>query len=204
MFCVMPYALTSFALAVQSYDPPRLENGNIQPVKIMTATAGAVMLDLKIDERGGVRSVRTVKDVAPFTDLTRDTVGSWTFEAAKDNRVRTEGRVLVIGLYRPPAMLFPMPEIPEVADSDDVIPFPVEFAVPPYPSNRVGAANVLVEAEVDDGGNVTSAVARTPETGFDDAATGTARQWRFRPAMRDGRAVRSRIYMIVSFRQPVN
>ena len=109
-----------------------------------------VLLELSVDERGLVRRSRPVHDVAPFTDLVRESAMSWRFDPARENRSRTESRVLVIGLYRPPAMLFALPETPKpppTAGSDN-IPFPTEVVVPPYPPNRIGSANVLLELEV--------------------------------------------------------
>ena len=198
-------ALAFVSIVAQSYEPPKLQGGSVKGVEIMTASAGAVLLDLTISDRGAVTNTRVVKDVAPFTDLMRDTARSWRFEPARDNRVATDSRVLVIGLYRPPALLFPVPEVPAARppDADDAIPFPTKVAVPPYPPNRIGDAMVLVEIEVDERGAVASATALSPETGFDDSAVSTARQWHFRPAQESGRPVRSRVYMIVSFRQPL-
>ena len=116
----------------------------MKPVKIGTTTAGMVLLELTMDERGLVRRSRPVHDVAPFTDLVRESAMSWRFDPARENHSRTESRVLVIGLYRPPAMLFALPETPKpppTAGSDN-IPFPTEVVVPPYPPNRIGSANV--------------------------------------------------------------
>ena len=90
----------------------------MKPVKIGTTTAGMVLLELTGDERGLVRRSRPVHDVAPFTDLVRESAMSWRFDPARENRSRTESRVLVIGLYRPPAVLFALPEPPKAsADS---------------------------------------------------------------------------------------
>jgi len=204
MFRASFFALAFSGMTVQSYEPPRLRGGSVEPVQIMTVAAGAVMLDLTVSERGDITNTRVVNDVAPFTDLTRNSISSWQFEPATDNRVRTDSRVVVIGLYRPPVMLFPRPQFPDPPppDDDDAIPFPTEVAVPPYPPNRIGSATVLVEVDVDERGTVTAATVLSPETGFDEPATSTAQQWRFRPAQESGRAVRSRVYMIMSFREP--
>ena len=201
-------SLLTLALAgtmLQSYEPPKLQGGGIKAVRLMTTTAGMVLLDLTVSERGVVTNARVVKDVPPYGDLTKESISSWRFDPARLNRVATDSRILVVGLYRPPAVLFAVPETPKAPrpDGDDEIPFPTEIVVPPYPPNRIGSANVLVEVDVDESGSVTSAVTLTAETGFDDAAESTARGWKFRPAMEGRKPVRSRVYMIVSFRQPV-
>jgi len=201
-------SLLTLALAgtmLQSYDPPKLQGGSIKAVQLMTTTAGMVLLDLTVSQRGLVTNTRVVKDVAPFGDLTKESIASWRFEPGRVNRVATDSRILVIGLYRPPMLLFPLPQLPKAPalDEDDAVPFPTEVAVPPYPPNRVGGASVLVEIDVDERGQVVSATTLGPETGFDDAAASTARAWKFRPAREGGTPVRSRVYMIVSFREPV-
>ena len=115
--------------------------------------------------------------------------------------------MLVIGLFRPAALLFPVPELPKAPPGDDEIeiPFPTEIVVPPYSPNNMGSVNVLVEVEVEVGadGSVGSTKTLTPQSGFDDSATSTARAWRFRPAELSDKPVLSRIYMIVSYRQPL-
>ena len=201
-------SLLTLALAgtmLQSYEPSKLQGGGIKAVRLMTTTAGMVLVDLTVSERGLVTNTRVVKDVPPYGDLTKESISSWRFDPARLNRVATDSRILVVGLYRPPAVLFAVPETPTAPrpDGDDEIPFPTEIVVPPYPPNRIGSANVLVEVDVDERGSVTSAVTLTAETGFDDAAESTARGWKFRPAMEGRKPVRSRVYMIVSFRQPV-
>lgn len=196
--------LLAFGLTLQSYEPPALQNGTVQPVEILTAAAGMVLAELTVSDRGAVTGTRLIQDVPPFGDLTKKSTASWRFTPARADRVATESRVLVIGLYRPPAMLFPAPAAPRppAPDDDDSIPFPTNLVVPPYPPNHMGSENVLVQADVDETGAVTSATALTPETGFDDAAVSTAREWTFRPAMKDGRPVPSRVYFIIAFRQP--
>ena len=191
--------------AVQSFEPAKFQSGTVKPVKIGTTTAGMVLLELTMDERGLVRRSRPVHDVAPFTDLVRESAMSWRFDPARENRSMTESRVLVIGLYRPPAMLFALPETPKpppTAGSDN-IPFPTEVVVPPYPPNRIGSANVLVKLELREDGSVAGARALSPESGFDDSAISAARAWRFRPAKRGSRDVPARVCMIVSYRQPI-
>ncbi len=192
-------------LQVQSFEPARLQNGVIQPVKFMAAAAGMVLMELTVDERGLVRDSRPIQDVAPFTGLVQDSVKQWRFEPARVNRVKSEARVLVIGLFRPAALLFPVPELPKAPPGDDEIeiPFPTEIVVPPYPPNNIGSVNVLVEVEVGADGSVGSTKTLTPQSGFDVSATSTARAWRFRPAELSDKPVASRIYMIVSYRQPL-
>lgn len=205
MFKASLLALALAGTMLQSYEPPKLQGGAVKAVRLMTPTAGMVLVDLAVSERGMVTNARVVKDVAPYGDLTKESITSWRFDPGRVNRVATDSRVLVIGLYRPPMLLFPLPELPDLPsmDEDDAIPFPVEIAVPPYPPNRIGSASVLVEIDVDERGQVSSVTTLSPETGFDDSAESTARAWKFRPAMEGGAPVRSRAYMIVSFRQPV-
>ena len=205
MLRVSLLALVLATTQLHRYEPPKLQQGQLEPVQIMTSTAGMVLLDLTVNERGRVTDTRTVQDVPPFGDLTRQSISSWRFEPARLNRVATDSRVLVVGLYRPPMLMFPAPATPKQppADDDDAIPFPAEIVVPPYPPNRTGSAIVLVRAEVDERGTVTGATTLTPETGFDDAAESTARGWTFRPAMEGRKPVRSSVYFVMAFRQPI-
>ena len=192
-------------VAAQRFEPARATSVNVQAIPYRTAAAAIVGVELTVDARGRVADVRDLVDVEPFTDVLRNSVRSWSFDAARGGGQRAESHVLVAGVFRPAMLMFPGPEVPKQVDAQpsDDIPFPTSVDVPNYPPNAIGSAYVLVEVEVGESGSVASTKTMGQTTGFDDAALQAARAWTFRPARQDGRAVSAFVYLVFAFRQPV-
>jgi TonB family protein len=193
------------ALQATTFQPAALSHYVVDPIPYGTGAAGIVLLDVAVDERGASGDARVLKDVAPFTDLIRKRLADWRFEPAREDGKPLASRVLVAGIYRPAMLEFPAPpdgpSLPK-ADRESGAPVPTSVAIAPYPPNAMGDASVMVEVQLDAQGQVVDArvVGGTP--GFDGAAAGAARQWKFSPASRKGAAVPSRAYLLFSFRQP--
>jgi TonB family protein len=188
----------------QRFEPARATSANVQAIPYRTAAAAIVGVELTVDARGRVADVRSLVDVEPFTDVLRNSVRSWSFDAARGGGQRAESHVLVAGVFRPAALMFARPDVPKQVDAQpsDDIPFPTSVEVPNYPPNAIGSAYVLVEVEVGESGSVMSTKTMGQTTGFDDAALQAARAWTFRPARQDGRSVSGFVYLIFAFRQP--
>lgn len=202
---LMSLALVAALQLPGSFAPARVRSSPLGSFPYGSRAAGVVALDVTVDARGSVTGIGTLKEVEPFGDVLRAAVSRWVFEPAREGGRSVEHPVLVAGLFRPAAVLFPAPPpFPDPPDtSPHSIPVPKEIGIPPYPPNRVGAAAVLVEVEVDDRGVVDSATIVGAQTGFDDAALDAARRWVFRPAEYQNRPVPSRAYLLFVFRQPV-
>jgi TonB family protein len=187
-----------------SFAPARVRSSPFGDFPYGSRAAGVVALEVSVDARGSVTGINTVKEVEPFGDVLRSAVSQWTFEPARDDGRAVEHPVLVAGLFRPAAVMFPAPPpFPDPpAGAPHSIPIPKEIGIPPYPPNRIGAAAVLVEVDINAGGTVDSAKIVGPETGFDDASLDAARRWVFRPAEYENRKVPSRGYLLFIYRQP--
>lgn len=198
-------ALLAVSALASGWTPATLEAGALGPVPFGARAAGLLVLEVGIDERGGVADVRVVKDVAPFGEGLERDVRGWRFEPAREDERASASRVLVAALVRPAALLFPAPGAPPAppADAPEGIPYPASVAVPPYPPTAVGDAAVIVEVEVDETGGVASARVVGSPGGFDEPALEAARGWRFRPARHEGADVAARGYLVFVFRAPV-
>ena len=90
----------------------------------------------------------------------------------------------------------------DVADLDDK-PVPIYRIVPKYPSHLKRAAiqgRVFLIFIVDEKGNVTSArVADSPHPDFSDSALTAIRTWKFEPGKKNGKAVRTRVRIPMTF-----
>jgi TonB family protein len=192
------------ALQMGAFRPARVTSSPFGGFPWGSRAAGIVVLEVDVDARGTVRGINTVKDLAPFGDVLRTAVSSWSFEPARDGGQAVDHPILVTGLFRPAMVMFPAPPPPPPppADAPTSIPFPLEIGIPPYPPNRIGTAAVLVEIDIDDSGTVTSAKIKGETTGFDDASLDAARRWVFRPAQYKNRDIGSRGYILFIYRQP--
>jgi TonB family protein len=198
----------SWLLTVDSFEPARFESGDVfltQP--LMTAGGGEVLLELDVSSSGEVTGVIVLRKTPPFTELLRQAVSGWRFAPAREvleppeAPVAIDSKVLVVGFFQP-AML----EVPEdVAPPSADVPFPATMVGPLFPSTAYLHTSLAVAIEVEVGaeGKVTSSKVVRSAEGLDSAATNAAREWRFRPARRKGKAVSSVAYIVFGFREPV-
>ena len=181
--------------------PPRLLTAEMGSAPLDVRSGGIAAYDVRIDEKGAVAGAEMVQDVAPYGDQLRESLWSWHFEPALEDGRPVASRVLVLGFFRPPMLNFPAPENPryKTTRAPAEIPWPTSVAPPPYPPNALGNGVVVLEVDVSAGGEVTATRTVSSPTPFDAAATDAARQWRFRPAQREGRDAAARIFMVFSF-----
>ncbi len=204
----------SWLLVVDSFEPARFENGDVFIQSPMTAGGGEVLLELEVSSSGEVTGVTVLRKTPPFTDPLRQAVGGWRFAPAREvleppeAPVAVNSKVLVAGFFRPPT-LYNAPargEAPEdVAPPSADVPFPVTMVAPFYPPTAYlhMSQMVVIEVEVGAEGKVTSSKVIRRAESLDAAATDAAREWRFLPARRDGKAVPSIAYIVFGFREPV-
>jgi len=85
----------------------------------------------------------------------------------------------------------------------DVNPVPVKTPPPDYPLGlkREGTSGlVAVAVVIDETGVVTTcAVAKSSNPGFDEAALEAVKKWKFRPAQKDGAAVKMKVTIPIRF-----
>jgi TonB family protein len=194
--------LVAAAVAAQGpSSPPRLATATVSAAPWNAAGGGIAAYDVGLDATGAVVSAEIVQDVPPFGALLGEGLRSWRFEPAREGGRASSARLLVLGLFRPPMLLFATPSNPTYRSTvaPEEIPWPTSVVVPPHPPNVMGSGKVIVEADVSSRGAVTAVRLVSAATAFDSAATDTARRWVFRPARRAGRAVESRVVLVFSF-----
>jgi len=180
---------------------PHLKSAAVGAAPYAVQSGGIAAYDVKIDEHGSVTSAEIVQDVQPYGAMLGDDVRGWRFEPARKDGHPAPSRVLVLGFFRPPELMFAAPEAPKYKSTvaPDEIPWPTAVTVPPYPPNALGSGKVVMEGDVSDGGAVSAVRVLSPPGAFDGAATQTLQQWRFRPAERGNRDVASRAFFVFSF-----
>jgi TonB family protein len=204
--------------AQQLFWPAQYRGGPIPQLPKTAVGGGEVILELTVDAAGRVTAVAPLRTTPPFADSLAEAARAWQFTPAEELAASDTGRaestplraavaskVLVAGVYRPPALNTPtLGEAPrDVAPASDDVPLPVSIVAPPYPPTALNGGVVLLEAQIGADGAVTSATVVRSAPPFDAAAHAALLQWRFRPARWRGRAVASIAYAIFGFAVPI-
>jgi TonB family protein len=134
----------------------------------------------------------------------RKAVRLWKFEPPIVEGTEAPDRVAVLGLFRAPTLLGGAPPPPKrISDPSEEIPYPLSTSTPEYPPQALESGVVMLEVEVDEKGAVAGIEILNQTEGFDAVALEAARRFRFQPAKRDGRPVRSFAVVVFGFPQPV-
>ena len=136
----------------------------------------------------------------------REAVGGWRFLAAQSREEGPQrGRVLVVALYRPPA-LFSGTTAGEagsvLGEGSAEIPYPIRTTTPSYPPQAHGDGQALLEIAVSVSGEVEDVRVLRATPGFENPSLDALWGWTFRPAQRDGVAVPAVAWAILGYPQP--
>ncbi|MGD9902887.1 MAG: energy transducer TonB [Vicinamibacterales bacterium] len=199
--------------------PARFRAGRLPEIPIQAVAGGDVAVEATVAIDGRVSAVTALRHSSPFTEAVTAALGTWRFEAATDTSAETggegeprvvrtpvESRVLVLGLFRPPA-LFPgtlgTPPA-DVARASATVPYPTAPPrLPQFPPNALFDGVVLVELAVLPDGSVGRSRVLQSAPGFDQPALEAARAIGFRPARVHGRPSPALVYVVAAFRQPI-
>jgi TonB family protein len=218
LFLMCALGLSALASLEPFYTPARLRSGKAPPIAVSAIGGGEVLVELDVSSEGLVTRATPLRTTPPFTDLVLAAVRDWQFFPAREvvkadaapagapiSRVAVPSNVLVVAVFRPPAMNTPtLGEPPQnVASGSESMPFPVTTTVPPYPPRAFGNGVVLLEVHVSAIGTVEDVGVIASAPPFDEAARDTVRQWRFRPAKVQGIPVSGLVCVIAGFRAPV-
>jgi outer membrane biosynthesis protein TonB len=196
--------------------PARFRSGPIPPLPALAVGGGEVLLEVEVSEEGVVGAITILRAAPSFIPPVTAAVKQWRFEPAKKLAqpddpdtapalVDADSSVLVVAVFRPPAVLGPARGEPTatVGAPTTGIPFPTVLAPPPWPPLARDGGVVLVEARVDGRGMVVTAEKLDGAPGFDDAALGTVRAWTFLPARSPDVPAESYVYAILGFPTPI-
>lgn len=177
----------SVAVAVAAPGPPAaFSEGTLPAQPTQFVGGGEVLLEVAVAASGAVNEIRTLRAMAPYTDLLRRAVKNWTFEPAHSvHGVAVPSRVLVGGFYRPAVVfgsaLTVSEPVREVATASADVPFPSTTVPASYPPLAFGSSQVFLEFMIAADGTFTAEVVGEASSPFREAALEAARRWRFRP-----------------------
>lgn len=196
------------ASAQTAFSPARYRDGPLPSIPVQSAGVGGgeVLLEVTVRGSGDVALIRPLRTTASFTELMVAAVRSWRFVPAEEDGEVRAGKVLVAGMFRPPALLTPTlgEEVRDVAAPSDEAPFLVSTVMPPFPPRARNPGVVLVEARVNTAGIVVDVKVLRSAPPFDEPAQDAARRWKFRPARVRGTPTPSFAYIVFGFPVPTS
>ena len=199
--------------------PARYKSGALPQIPVQAVSGGEVALEVSVSRTGRVTGVKPLRHTAPFTDAVSAAVRTWSFAPAEDApeapagmepdptaRTPIDSTVLVIGLFRPPALFgVTLGDPPKnVAAPSGAAPFPMApLEMPAYPANALNDGLVMLELDVASHGGVAGIGVVRSAPPFDQAAIGAASSLIFKPGRVHDRAAAAFVYVVAAFRQPV-
>ncbi len=200
-------------------EPAALQGGPLPGIPVLAVAGGEVFLEVTVDRQGEVEAVKALRDTPPFTGELAAAVAGWRFAPAEDvaaplpgrpvderTRRSTVSKVLVVGLFRPPALFartLGTPPVDAGTPSTDAPALLGAAAMPLYPPNSLFDGMVLVELRLGVDGAVMRRRLVRSSAGFDGPTLTAVDALSFRPARIAGAAVPSVVYVLAAFRQPV-
>lgn len=199
--------------------PAALRSGSVPIIPVLAVSGGEVVLEVDVTRDGAVSAVKPLRSTPPFTDAVASAVRAWQFAPAEDALLPEAGqpvdmktrrpmasKVLVLALYRPPAIFEgTLGEPPKnVGTPSENVAVPTSPAtMPGYPPNALFNGVVLVELGVTAEGAVKGAKVIRGAAPFDRLALEATTTLGFRPPRVHGRSAAANVYVAVGFRQPI-
>jgi len=162
---------------------------------------GKVALQIVVGRSGAVEDAMVIRSNPPFDEEAVKAVRQWKYRPALQDgkpvkvyltvvvEFNLNGRpaeqlpvYLTSGIKPPERTVFVQPEYPEQARKDEV------------------EGKVILEIVVNSAGDVEGDRVLTPNSVFDDAALLAVRQWKYKPALKDGKPVKVYLTVIVEFK----
>lgn len=200
------FVFASALSAQEPFTPAQLQIGGVPQLPVLAVGGGEVLLEVSVGIDGDVTDVKPLRTTPPFTEMLMQSVRAWRFSPALEASRPVASKVLVAGLFRPPALAGPtLGEAPkQVAPPSDDIAVPLTMETPDFPSEALRGGVVLLEARVDGRGSPSDIDVLVSAEPFDDEAGGALSDWTFRPARTHGPAASSLVYVVMGFAAPVS
>jgi TonB family protein len=180
-------------------------------IPIRSVASGTVVLNVTISKKGEVGDVRVRHDIASETDVAVRSARQWKFKPAKLNGKAVASRMTVAVTFNPaPPVAGDIPLPPLIPQENETRlqpsfqpPGVIHATFPTYPVRALNPGTVILQARLNEAGEVQSTMVLRDAPPFTATATRAIEDWRFVPATLNGRPVESNIVLVFCFRQPV-
>lgn len=205
--------------ARMAWRPAIFASGELPAVAPMAVGGGEVVLELSVAIDGRVDGVEVLRATPPFVEALVSTARRWTFTPAEDvvrpapgeapdlkTRKPMASKVLVIGLFRPPALFggtLGQPPATTGKPSDGAPALTSPLTLPLYPPNAMFDGATMTEISVTAAGAIEEMRILRSSPAFDQPTLDAVKALSFRPPRVHGQPAGARVYVVAAFRQPV-
>lgn len=171
---------------------------------------GTVVLQAELNEAGEVISVRPIREIASLTPEAVRAVKTWRFKPARLNGKAISSTVMVAVTFNPAVenptdVPLPPPRPGNEAEMAKLQYRPPDVAAAAFPLFPIGGVSwgaVVLNATIDDRGEVERSVVLRDVVPLTAQANRALAKWRFTPARFDGKPVRAGVVIAFVFRLP--
>jgi TonB family protein len=199
--------------------PAVFGSGQLPQVAPMAVGGGEVVMELSVTADGRVAAVTVLRATPPFADAMTAAVRRWTFTPAEDvarpapgtapdprTRKPMASKVLVIGLFRPPALFGgtlgqPPADVGKPSEGAPALTSPL--TLPLYPPTAMFDGVTLTQISLSATGSVDGVRLLRSSPAFDEPTLAALKSLSFRPPRVHGQPAAANVYVVAAFRQPV-
>lgn len=199
------FALISMFVAFQLAPAPfELEYAPAPGSPFNITALSAVVLTADVSQQGIPANIQTFYGGPPFDGPAVRSVTGWRFR----NDTKIDRPVSVTFLFRTPTT-YPGDPIPIPPPQDernvqrDLPPIPVVVFDPGYPPSSIAEGPVVLQIDVSAAGTPQQIRVIGAGNALSELSTRAATQWRFLPAVRNGRNVEGTAIAVIAFLRPV-
>src|SRR5215472_1378474 len=172
---------------------------------------GTVVLEITVDGKGAVESVRTIREIPSLTEAAVESVRNWQFKPATLDGKPVRSRTVAAVTFNPLAAFpqnVPLPPLSAAkprASRAALEPRPVKVVAasfPQYPVNSVITGTVVLRVSVDSEGHVADTVAVRDIVPLTAACIRILKEWKFELAQYQGMPILASIALVFVLRPP--
>ena len=209
-FSAQPLALRApDATEEAHFQPAEAVSVNDVTKPFLSVASGTVVLDVLISEKGEVKNVQVRREIVSLTEEAIRSVRTWTFEPAKFDGKAVTSRMTVAVTFNPAPGLAANVPLPPLIHQDDEARIQSSFqppevtlaTFPTYPMDAISPGTVVIEATINEAGKAQSTKVLRDVPPFTAEAIRAVADWRFMPALLNGRPLRSKAILAFVFTQ---
>lgn len=181
-----------------SYKPAHVVSASDVDFPFQTTADGIVVFSVSLDDHGGIKNIRVLQDLSPFTSPAKQSLHDWKFSSAAQDGRPEDSEMLVAFVFRHSVYIANEPPFAPILpknESDEtrrgfVPPAILSVSYAGYPASTIAMGAVVVQARVKpDGSTGEVSLIRKLPGGFGPLAIDAAKHWKFQRASRDGKPV---------------
>jgi hypothetical protein len=201
------------SLAQTPFKPAEVTSAPDIQYPIRSIADGVVVLDVSLDDKGGVTAITVVRDIPSLTSVATASIPSWKFTPASRHGTPVSSTMRVAIVFRPPVYFAAGPSFSSTlsgGDSDEIgsqaytPPGIGSVTYPQYPINAATPGTVVLQVTVNKSSTIEHLKVVRDLPPFAQVALSAANKWQFQAATLKGRPTTSNLAIAFIFTRPLS